>query len=127
MKSLFRSFAVSALLSAAVIVVPVWSAQQPAVKQLTVNELAAKPDSFIGKVTVVGRVAAVTPGKGFTLIDSVKCSTCTTECLTDKNTKKIPFVWGGAAPEVKGVVQVQGTLAKTAKGFTFTADKVAKQ
>ncbi len=127
MKSLFRSFAVSVLLSVAVLIVPVWSAQQPAAKQLTVNELAAKPDSFFGKVTVVGRVAAATPGKGFTLIDSVKCSNCATECLTDKNTKKIPFVWGGTAPEVNGVVQVQGTLAKTAKGYTFTADKVARQ
>lgn len=127
MKSIFRSFAVSALVSVAVLVVPVWSAQQPAAKQLTVNELAAKPDSFVGKVNVIGRVAAVTPGKGFTLIDSVKCSDCATECLTDKNTKKIPFVWGGAAPDARGVVLVQGTLAKTAKGFTFTADNVTKQ
>lgn len=127
MKSLFHAVTVSILLSVPIFTVPAWSAQQPTAKQLTVNQLAAKPDSFIGKVTVVGRVAAVTPGKGFTLIDSVNCSTCTTECLTDKNTKKIPFVWSGAAPEVKGVVLVQGTLAKTAKGFTFTADKVAKQ
>ncbi len=127
MKSSFHVVAVSALLSVATLAVPAWSAQQPTVKQLAVNELAAKPDSYIGKVTVIGRVAAVTPGKGFTLIDSSKCSTCTTDCLTDKNTKKIPFVWSGTAPEVKGVVLVQGTLAKTAKGFTFTADKVAKQ
>lgn len=127
MKSSFHAVAVAVLLSVATLAVPVWSAQQPTVKQLAVNELAAKPDSYVGKVTVIGRVAAVTPGKGFTLIDSSKCSTCTTECLTDKNTKKIPFVWSGAAPEVKGVVLVQGTLAKTAKGFTFAADKVAKQ
>lgn len=127
MKSMYRVVAVSVLLSVALFTVSAKSAQQPAAKQLTVNQLAAKPDSFIGKVTVVGRVAAVTPGKGFTLIDSVKCATCTTECLTDKNTKKIPFVWSGAAPEVKGVVLVEGTLAKTAKGYTFTADKVAKQ
>ncbi len=94
---------------------------------MAINELAARPDSYIGRVTVIGRVAAVTPGKGFTLIDSTKCSTCTTECLTDKNTRKIPFVWSGAAPEVNGVVVVQGTLAKTAKGFTFTAEKVTRQ
>lgn len=127
MKSLFHLFAVSGLLIAAVFVVPVRSAQQPTAKRLTVNELAAKPDSFVGKVAVIGRVAAVNPGKGFTLIDSVNCSTCTTECLTDKNTKKIPLIWGGAAPDVKGVVLVQGTLAKTAKGFTFAADNVTKQ
>ena len=127
MKSLFRSLVPSTLICVAVLVVPAWSNQQPATKQLTVNQLAAKPESFAGKVNVVGRVAAVNPGKGFTLIDSVNCATCTTECLTDKTTKKIPFLWGGAAPEVKGVVSVQGTLAKTAKGYTFTAEKVTKQ
>jgi hypothetical protein len=127
MKSLFHVVAVSVLLGVALLAGPAFSAQQPTGRQLTVNQLAAKPDSFIGKVTVIGRVAAVTPGKGFTLIDSVNCSNCTTECLTDKNTKKIPFLWSGAAPEAKGVVQVQGTLAETAKGFTFTADKVTKQ
>ena len=103
---------------------PVWGA---ATKPLSINELAAKPDTHIGKVVVVGRVAAVTPGKGFTLIDSANCATCTTECLTDKNTKKIPFLWPGTAPVVKNVVRVQGTLSKTSKGFTFTADNVTKQ
>ncbi len=91
------------------------------------NQLAAKPDTFVGKVTVVGRVAAATKGKGFTLIDSINCATCTTECLTDKSTRKIPFLWGGAAPTVKDVVRVQGTMAKTAKGFTFTAESVIRQ
>lgn len=127
MKSLFHAVAVLILLSVTLFTVPAWSTQQSTAKPLSVKELAAKPDSFIGKVTIVGRVAAVTPGKGFTLIDSSKCSTCTTECLTDKNTKKIPFLWSAAAPEVKGVVLVHGTLAKTTKGFTCTADKVVKQ
>lgn len=123
MKFTHYSLAFLALLGAS-LVTPAWSATA---KPLTVNELAAKPDTHIGKVSVVGRVAAVTPGKGFTLIDSVICATCTTECLTDKTTKKLPFVWGGAAPVLKDVVVVQGTLAKTAKGFTFTADNVKKQ
>jgi len=103
---------------------PLWGA---ATKPLSINELAAKPDTHMGKVVVVGRVAAVTPGKGFTLIDSTNCATCTTECLTDKNTKKIPFLWVGTAPVVKNVVLVQGTLAKRSNGFTFTADKVTRQ
>lgn len=105
-------------------VAPVWSAPT---KQLSINELAAKPDRYIGKVVVVGRVAAVTPGKGFTLIDSVNCATCTTECLTDKSAKKIPFLWTGTAPAMKNVVRVEGNLSKTSKGFTFTADEVTKQ
>lgn len=121
----------SLIIAAAVMVslsAPVWSAQQPvASKPLSVNQLAAKPDAFVGKVAVVGRVAAATPGKGFTLIDSVNCATCTTECLTDKATKKIPFLWSGAAPVIKDVVRVDGILAKTAKGYTFTAEQVTKQ
>lgn len=127
MKSLFRTLVALTLLSVSALAVPALSAPQPAAKPLSVNQLAEKPATFVGKVNVVGRVAAVTSGKGFTLIDSVNCATCTTECLTDKTTKKIPFLWSGAAPEVKGVILVQGSLAKTDKGYTFTAEKVTKQ
>ena len=127
MYSLLRYLAVLTLFGTVVLVAPAWSAQQLAAKPLSVNRLAASPDSFIGKVAVVGRVAAATSGKGFTLIDSVNCANCATECLTDKNKKKIPFLWSGAAPVVKDVVRVQGTLAKTDKGFTFTAESVTRQ
>ena len=102
----------------------VWGATT---KPLSINELATKPQTYIGKVVVIGRVAAATPGKGFTLIDSVNCATCTTECLTDKSTKKIPLLWAGTTPVVKDIVQVRGSLSKTSKGFTFTADNVTKQ
>jgi hypothetical protein len=120
------------IIAAAVMVVvasaPAWSSQQPVTtKPLSINQLAAKPDAYVGKVAVVGRVASATPGKGFTLIDSINCATCTTECLTDKATKKIPFLWSGAAPAVKDVVRVEGALAKTAKGYIFTAERVIKQ
>jgi hypothetical protein len=123
MKFIHYSLAVLSLLVTS-LVTPSWSATT---KPLTVNELAAKPDTYIGKVAVIGRVAVVTKGKGFTLIDSVNCATCTTECLTDKTTKKIPFLWSGAAPVVKDVVRVDGILAKTVKGYTFTSERVAKQ
>lgn len=117
-----------AAVSMALASTPVWSAQQPvASKSLSINQLAAKPDNYAGKVAVVGRVAAVKPGKGFTLIDSVNCATCTKDCLTDKTTKKIPFLWSGAAPVVKDIIRVDGTLAKTAKGYIFTAERVVKQ
>lgn len=124
MKSTRYSLLFLALLGAS-LVTPVWSATTAI--PLTVNELAAKPDAHIGKVSVVGRVAAVTPGKGFTLIDSANCATCTTECMTDKSTKKLPFVWAGAAPVLKEVVIAQGSLAATAKGFTFTVVNIKKQ
>lgn len=127
MRSLFRSMVVSALLCISTLSIPAWSASQPSAKQLTVSQLAEKPATFIGKVNVVGRVAAVTPGKGFTMIDSVNCATCATECLTDKTTKKIPFIWGGAVPVVKDIIKVDGVLAKSAKGYTFTAERVTKQ
>ena len=55
------------------------------------------------------------------------CATCTTECLPDKATKKIPFLWSGTAPALKDVVRVDGILAKTAKGYIFTAERVTKQ
>lgn len=100
---------------------------QDSPKPLSVNELAAKPEEFLGKVAVTGRVAATTPGKGFILIDSAKCANCTTECLSDKTGKKIPTAWSGAAPKVTSVVRVDGTLAKTAKGYTLTAQKVTSQ
>lgn len=127
MKSLFLFMVTLTLLNIAALAVPAWSAKQQTAMPLSVNKLAAKPDTFVGKVNVVGRVVAVTPGKGFTLIDNDNCASCTTECLTDKATKKIPFLWSGAAPDVKGVILVQGLLAKTAKGYTFTAEKVTKQ
>ncbi|HEY5975793.1 MAG TPA: hypothetical protein VIU41_13725 [Geobacteraceae bacterium] len=112
----------------AILSTPAWSAQQPvAVASLSVNQLAAKPDAYVGKVAVVGRVAAAMQGKGFTLIDSTNCATCTTECLPDKATKKIPFLWSGTAPALKDIVRVDGILAKTAKGYTFTAERVTKQ
>lgn len=123
MKFTHFAFAVFALLGTS-LVTPAWSATT---KPISVNELAAKPDAHIGKIAVVGRVAVVSAGKGFTLIDSVNCATCATECLLDKSTKKIPCLWSGAAPALKDVVVVQGTLVKTARGFTFTADKVTRQ
>ncbi|KAA0891416.1 hypothetical protein [Oryzomonas rubra] len=123
-----NKFLVAAVATALSLSAPVFAAPPTAaVKALAVNQLAAKPEAFVGKVTVVGRVAAATPGKGFTLIDSANCASCTTECPTDKTTKKIPFLWSGAAPVAKAVVKVDGTLKKTAKGYTFAAERVTQQ
>ena len=124
MKSLRYLAMVAALLMASS---PSLSAQKPAVaKPLSVNQIAAKPEAYVGKVAVIGRVAALAPGKGFTMIDSTNCATCTTECITDKSTKKIPFLWSGAVPAVKEVVRVEGKLVRTNKGFIFTAERVSK-
>jgi hypothetical protein len=93
-------------------------------KPLSVNDLVAQPEKHLGKVSVVGRVSAVTPGNGFTLVDSGNCTDCGSQCAIPK---KIPLVWRGSAPAVKAVVVVKGVLSKTAKGMTLVADNVAPQ
>lgn len=93
-------------------------------KPLSVNDLVAQPEKYLGKVSVIGRVSAVTPGNGFTLVDSGNCTDCGSRCAIPK---KIPLVWRGSAPAVKAVVVVKGVLSKTAKGMTLVADNVAPQ
>ena len=96
-------------------------------KALTIDELAANPAAHSGHVSVVGVVGTVNPGKGFVLIDSKEFQECGLSCLTEPGTKKIPFVWTGAAPQVKQTVLVDGILEKTAKGFSIKAEKVTGQ
>ncbi len=98
-----------------------------AVKPLSVDELAANPGAHRGRISVVGVVGIVNPGKGFVLVDSREFENCGLSCLTEPGTNKIPFVWTGAAPQVKQTVQVDGTLEKTVKGFSIKAEKVTKQ
>ncbi len=98
-----------------------------AVKSLSVNELAANPAAHSGHISVVGVVGTVNPGKGFVLIDSREFQECGLSCLTEPGTKKIPFIWTGATPQVKQTVQVDGILERTAKGFSIKAEKVTKQ
>ncbi len=96
-------------------------------KPLTVDELAANPAAHAGRVSVVGVVGTVNPGKGFVLVDSREFKNCGLSCLTEPGTNKIPFVWTGATPQVKQTVQVDGILEKTAKGFSIKAEKVTNQ
>ncbi len=96
-------------------------------KPLSVNELAANPGAHSGRVSVVGVVGIVNPGKGFVLIDSREFQECGLSCLTEPGTKKIPLIWTGATPQVKQTVQVDGILERTAKGFSIKAEKVTKQ
>ncbi|MBI5706425.1 MAG: hypothetical protein HZC36_05490 [Armatimonadetes bacterium] len=91
---------------------------------LTVNQIAAAPTSHLGKVTVIGIVATVTPKKGFLLIDPKEYKECGLSCLSEAGTKKIPVKWTAASPKKEQKVKVDGTLAKTEKGFSFTATKV---
>ncbi len=96
-------------------------------KPITVDELAANPAVHSGRVSVVGVVGTVNPGKGFVLVDSREFKNCGLSCLTEPGTNKIPFLWTGATPQVKQTVQVDCILEKTAKGFSIKAEKVTKQ
>ncbi len=96
-------------------------------KPLSVDELAANPAAHSGHVSIVGVVGTVNPGKGFVLVDSREFKNCGLSCLTEPGTNKIPFIWTGAAPQVKQAVQVDGVLEKTAKGFSIKAEKVTVQ
>jgi hypothetical protein len=98
-----------------------------AVKSLSVDELAANPAAHSGRVSVVGVVGTVNPGKGFVLVDTREFKNCGLSCLTEPGTNKIPFVWTGVSPQVKQTVQVDGILEKTAKGFSIKAEKVTTQ
>ena len=96
-------------------------------KPLSVDELAASPAAHSGRVSVVGVVGTVNPGKGFVLVDTREFKNCGLSCLTEPGTNKIPFVWAGVSPQVKQTVQVDGILEKTAKGFSIKAEKVTRQ
>ena len=67
-------------------------------KPLSVDELAANPAAHSGRVSVVGVVGTVNPGKGFVLVDVREFKNCGLSCLTESGTNKIPFVWTGATP-----------------------------
>lgn len=106
-------------------------AQEPitpkSVKPLTVNELAPNPAAHVGRVSVVGVVGTVNPGKGFVLVDSREFNSCGLSCLSEPGTNKLPFIWTEVAPQVTQTVLVEGMLEKTTKGFSLKAEKVTKQ
>ncbi len=122
---------VIAIIIAVVAVTAAAYAEEPntpkAGKPISVDELAANPTAHSGRVSVVGVVGTVNPGKGFVMVDSREFKNCGLSCLTEPGTNKIPFIWTGATPQVKQTVQVDGILEKTAKGFSIKAEKVTKQ
>lgn len=97
------------------------------VKPLTVDELASNPAVHLGRVSVIGVVGTVNPGKGFVLVDRKEFNACGLSCLTEPGTNKLAFIWTGISPQVKQTVRVDGMLEKTAKGFSLKAEKVTRQ
>lgn len=91
-----------------------------------VRAVASNPAAHLGHVVLTGYVGIATPSKGFVLVDNTEYRNEGLACLTVPEPTKMPVIWRGLAPKVKDAVRVDGTLAKTAKGYTFTAAKVSK-
>jgi hypothetical protein len=88
---------------------------------LSVNDLAAKATQHLGDVRLVGVVAAVSQGSGFTLVDKREYADCGISCIAEPGTKKIPVRWSGDAPRLEQTVRVDGTLQQTDKGLSLVA------
>jgi hypothetical protein len=99
--------------------------QQPApADAVTVNDLAGKPGEHLGRVQLVGVVAAVSPGKGFVLVDKREYADCGLSCLAEPGTKKIPVRWIGDAPKVEQTIRVAGILSRSEQGLSFVAQEI---
>lgn len=91
---------------------------------LTVSDVAAHPAAHLGHLTLSGVAGIVTPHKGFVLLDRSEYQREGLSALSEQEKNRIPVVWSGPAPKVREAVRVDGTLAKTAKGYVFTASRV---
>jgi len=88
--------------------------------------VASNPSAHVGHVVLTGYVGIATPHKGFVLVDNTEYRNEGLACLTVPEPTKIPVVWAGVTPKVKQAVRVDGILAKTPKGYTFTAAQVGR-
>ena len=99
--------------------------QQPTLADaVTVNDLAGKPGENLGRVQLVGVVAAVSQGKGFVLVDKREYADCGLSCLAEPGTKKIPVRWIGDAPKLEQTIRVAGILSTSEEGLSFVAQEI---
>ena len=92
----------------------------------TVNDLASNPSAHLGQVAVVGVVAAVKAGQGFTIVDQREYADCGLSCLNEPQTRRIPIRWDGAAPKLQQTVRIDGVLEKSDRGLVFSAKNVTE-
>lgn len=90
----------------------------------TVSDVAAHPAAHLGRLVLSGVAGIVTPHKGFVLLDMGEYQREGLSAMAEQEKNRIPVLWSGRAPKVKEAVRVEGTLAKTAKGYVFTASRV---
>jgi hypothetical protein len=91
-----------------------------------VNDLAADPSAYLGQVAVIGVVAAVKAGQGFTIVDKREYAACGLSCFNEPDTRKIPVRWDGAPPKLQQAVRIIGVLEKSDRGLVFSAKNVAE-
>ena len=92
----------------------------------TVDDLASNPSAHLGQVAVVGVVAAVKAGQGFTIVDQREYADCGLSCLNEPQTRRIPIRWDGAAPKLQQTVRIDGALEKSDRGLVFSAKNVTE-
>jgi hypothetical protein len=92
----------------------------------TVNDLASDPSAYLGQVAVVGVVAAVKAGQGFTIVDKREYAACGLSCFNEPDTRKIPVRWDGPLPKLQQTVRITGVLEKSDRGLVFSAKNVAE-
>ena len=101
-------------------------AQQTTPKSGAVHEVAANPKQYLGNVALSGVVAAVTPGKGFILVDQREYDACGISCLYERGTAKVPVQWTGDAPMMEAHLRVEGILSESGKGLSFVGKKISE-
>jgi hypothetical protein len=91
-----------------------------------VNDLAADPSAYLGQVAVIGVVAVVKAGQGFTIVDKREYAACGLSCFNEPDTRKIPVRWEGAPPKLQQTVRITGVLEKSDRGLIFSAKNVTE-
>ena len=92
----------------------------------TVDDLASNPSAYLGQVAVVGVVAAVKAGQGFTIVDKREYADCGLSCVYEPQTRKIPVRWDGTSPKLEQTVRIDGILEKSDRGLVFSAKNVVE-
>ena len=105
---------------------PVNLAASTSVRATTVDDMVSNPSAYLGQIKVVGVVAAVKTGQGFTIVDKREYAACGLSCVNEPDTRKIPVRWSGTSPNLEQTVQITGVLEKSDAGFVFSAKSVTE-
>ena len=88
--------------------------------------MALDPSAYLGQVAVVGVVAAVKAGQGFTIVDKREYAAVVFLALTNPILERFPVRWDGTPPQLQQTVRITGVLEKSDRGLVFSAKNVAE-